>query len=114
MFPGVSSGKTTTAPFDYRLPQIFTLPEIMVKTLPDNELKAMLNPFWQYKFAAGDLSSNEWQLSGIDVSRLAQCLLSLAIVSTRSRANNANSSPLPRCVTTRSATAAMMRPPSLL
>lgn len=67
-FPGVSKGKTTTAPFDYRLPQIFTLPEVMVKTLPDNELKAVANPFWQYKFAAGDLKPNEWQLSGIDVS----------------------------------------------
>lgn len=65
----MSNGKTTTAPFDYHLPQIFTLPEIMVKTLPDNELKAVVNPFWQYKFDAGDLSTSEWDISGIDVSK---------------------------------------------
>lgn len=67
-FPGVVDGQKKTAPFDYGLPQIFTLPEVMVRTLPDNELKALANPFWQYKFSAGDLKAHDWQISGIDVS----------------------------------------------
>lgn len=46
----------------------------MVKTLPDNELKAIGNPFWQYKFAAGDLNTSDWNLSGIDVSNHAAIL----------------------------------------
>lgn len=74
-FPGVFDGQTTTAPFDYHLPQIFTLSEVMVKTLPDNELKALPNPFWQYKFGAGDLKAHDWQISGIDVSVLIPSLL---------------------------------------
>lgn len=67
-FPGVADGQKKTAPFDYGLPQIFTLPEVMIRTLPDNDLKALPNPFWQYKFSAGDLNARDWQLSGIDVS----------------------------------------------
>lgn len=78
----------------------------MVKTLPDNELKAVGNPFWQYKFASGDLKPNEWQLSGIDVSGDLYISLRLAISSTRfSIVNQANSLLSLRSVTIRSATA---------
>ncbi|OBS26116.1 hypothetical protein FPOA_00059 [Fusarium poae] len=51
-FPGVTNPKhgTTTAPYDWSAPQIFTLPEVMVRRLPDNKLVPMPNPFFQYQF----------------------------------------------------------------
>ncbi|KAH7232954.1 common central domain of tyrosinase-domain-containing protein [Fusarium tricinctum] len=51
-FPGVTNPNdgTTTAPFDWGAPQIFTLPEVMVRRLPDNKLISMPNPFFQFKF----------------------------------------------------------------
>ncbi|CVL03756.1 related to tyrosinase precursor (monophenol monooxygenase) [Fusarium mangiferae] len=51
-FPGVTNPKdgTTTAPFDWGAPQIFTMPQVMVKRLPDNELISMPNPFFQFNF----------------------------------------------------------------
>ena len=65
--PGVFDGEKTTAPYDYHMPQIFTLPQVMVKTLPDNKLVPMTNPFFQYKFADTDLTEKEWEASGINV-----------------------------------------------
>ncbi|KAF5633744.1 tyrosinase precursor (monophenol monooxygenase) [Fusarium sp. NRRL 25303] len=52
-FPGVTNPKdgTTTAPFDWGAPQIFTMPQVMVRRLPDNELIPMPNPFFQYTFS---------------------------------------------------------------
>ncbi|KAF5723958.1 tyrosinase precursor (monophenol monooxygenase) [Fusarium mundagurra] len=50
-FPGVTNPDgTATAPFDCGAPQIFTLPTVMVRRLPDNELVPMTNPFFQFKF----------------------------------------------------------------
>ncbi|GJC86338.1 tyrosinase [Colletotrichum liriopes] len=51
-FPGVSNSKegTTTAPYDWGAPQIFTLRQVMVRRLPDNELVSMPNPFFQFQF----------------------------------------------------------------
>ncbi|MCJ1439065.1 hypothetical protein MMC27_008456 [Xylographa pallens] len=66
--PGVVKHGTTTAPYDYHMPQIFTLQEVMVKTLPDEQLVAMSNPFLQYKFASGDLTEEEWKASNIDIT----------------------------------------------
>ncbi|MCJ1400073.1 hypothetical protein MMC11_003276 [Xylographa trunciseda] len=65
--PGVVNNDTTEAPYDYHMPQIFTLQDVMVKTLPDEQLVAMSNPFFQYRFNADDLSPEEWVDSGIDV-----------------------------------------------
>lgn len=66
--PGVFDGEITTAPFDYHMPQIFTLPKVMIKTLPDNELREMDNPLFKYDFAESDLLLAEWKASTLDVS----------------------------------------------
>ena len=66
--PGVFDGEITTAPYDYHMPQIFTLPKVMIKTLPDNELREMDNPLFKYDFAESDLSPAEWKASTLDVS----------------------------------------------
>jgi hypothetical protein len=66
--PGVVDGNTTTSPYDYHAPKIFTLKKIMVKVLPDNELKAMENPFFNYQFEAADSSRIQWKFSDLDVS----------------------------------------------
>ncbi|KAF5558860.1 tyrosinase precursor (monophenol monooxygenase) [Fusarium phyllophilum] len=57
-FPGVTNPKdgTTTAPYDWSAPQIFTLPEVMVRRLPDNELIPMANPFFQFEFSSDQLN----------------------------------------------------------
>ncbi|KAF5586322.1 tyrosinase precursor (monophenol monooxygenase) [Fusarium pseudocircinatum] len=57
-FPGVTNPKdgTATAPFDWGAPQIFTLPEVMVRRLPDNELVPMTNPFFQYEFTTAQFT----------------------------------------------------------
>ncbi|CAJ0543941.1 Ff.00g040030.m01.CDS01 [Fusarium sp. VM40] len=62
-FPGVTNPKddTTTAAFDWGAPQIFTLPEVMVRRLPDNKLISIPNPFFQFKF-------NPEQFNKLDLS----------------------------------------------
>ncbi|KAJ4248373.1 hypothetical protein NW762_012703 [Fusarium torreyae] len=66
--PGVVDGPTTTSPYDYHAPQIFTMPEVMVKRLPDNKLVNMSNPFFQYAFESDDREKIEWEISGLDMS----------------------------------------------
>lgn len=58
--PGVVDGTTTTSPYDYHAPQIFTLPEVMVKRLPDNKLVNMPNRFFQYAFSIDDSKRINW------------------------------------------------------
>ncbi|KPM45160.1 hypothetical protein AK830_g1416 [Neonectria ditissima] len=67
-FPGVVDGTTTTSPYDYHAPQIFTLPEVMVKRLPDNKLVNMPNPFFQYAFDVDDSKKIQWEHSRLDMS----------------------------------------------
>ncbi|KAF5591026.1 tyrosinase precursor (monophenol monooxygenase) [Fusarium subglutinans] len=57
-FPGVTNPRkgTTTAPYDWGAPQIFTLREVMVRRLPDNKLVPMKNPFFQFEFSDEQLS----------------------------------------------------------
>lgn len=49
-FPGVKHGSTTTAPYSYDAPQIFTRSRVMVKSLPDNKLVDMANPLLKFDF----------------------------------------------------------------
>lgn len=55
-------------PFDYHVPWIFTFPHVMVKTLPDNEIRSLENPFFNYKFGKDDLTEEEWKKGGMAVS----------------------------------------------
>ncbi|SCV49123.1 related to tyrosinase precursor (monophenol monooxygenase) [Fusarium fujikuroi] len=57
-FPGVTNPEdgTTNAPYDWGAPQIFTMPEVMVKRLPDNELISLPNPFFQFQFSPEQLN----------------------------------------------------------
>lgn len=66
-FPGVIKDGQTTAPFDFHVPRIFTVPKVMIRTLPDNELELMDNPFFNYKFQVGDLSDDDWEDSEFSV-----------------------------------------------
>ncbi|KAM5523936.1 Tyrosinase 5 [Fusarium oxysporum f. sp. phaseoli] len=66
--PGVVDGNTTTSPYDYHAPKIFTVKKVMVKVLPDNELKAMDNPFFNYQFEAADSSRIQWEFSDLDTT----------------------------------------------
>ncbi|KAF5583284.1 tyrosinase precursor (monophenol monooxygenase) [Fusarium pseudoanthophilum] len=56
-FPGITNPDdgTTTGPLDWGAPQIFTLPEVMVRRLPDNKLIPMANPFFQFAFSPEQL-----------------------------------------------------------
>ncbi|KAF5693620.1 tyrosinase precursor (monophenol monooxygenase) [Fusarium denticulatum] len=57
-FPGITNPNdgTTTGPLDWGAPQIFTLPEVMVRRLPDNKLIPMANPFFQFAFSPEQLN----------------------------------------------------------
>lgn len=57
---GLFKDKKTYAPYDYHVPWIFTLPKVMIKTLPDNELKLQDNPFYSYKFSEEDRKAIDW------------------------------------------------------
>lgn len=73
MYPRLrGTAQMTWVPYDYSLPQIFTLPKIMVKTLPNNELKAVRNPFFSFDIPEGSISELEWKAANLDVS---PCLL---------------------------------------
>ncbi|KAF4334818.1 tyrosinase precursor (monophenol monooxygenase) [Fusarium beomiforme] len=67
-FPGVVDGNTTTSPYDYHAPKIFTRKEVMIKVLPDNKLKAMPNPFFDYAFEVGDSKKIPWEFSNLDTT----------------------------------------------
>ncbi|KAF5690448.1 tyrosinase precursor (monophenol monooxygenase) [Fusarium circinatum] len=57
-FPGVTNpdNGTNTGPLDWGAPRIFTLEEVTVRRLPDNELKSMANPFFQFNFSLEQLN----------------------------------------------------------
>lgn len=59
----------TQTPYDFHMPKIFTEPIVMVKTLPDNDLKPMDNPFYEFKFQEKDLSDEEWGKSDLSKKR---------------------------------------------
>ncbi|KXJ86569.1 hypothetical protein Micbo1qcDRAFT_208983 [Microdochium bolleyi] len=67
-FLGVTDGSSTTAPYDYHAPQIFTLPEVMVRRLPDNELINMPNPFYRFDFKTEEAKKIAWNTSGLDMT----------------------------------------------
>ncbi|KAF5635886.1 tyrosinase precursor (monophenol monooxygenase) [Fusarium sp. NRRL 52700] len=69
--PGVTNPKngTTTTPYDWGAPQIFTLKKVMVRRLPDNELIPMKNPFFQFEFSDEQLNKiqlDEDELTSIE------------------------------------------------
>ena len=64
-FPGVTQRqkKQTSFPYDFSLPQIFTMEEVMIRLPPNNEIKLVKNPLYTYKFPLGsgsDKETNEW------------------------------------------------------
>lgn len=83
-----------TKPYDYSMPQIFTLPEVMVKTLPDNEIKPMANPFYNYKFHTDEFKPEQWKASGLDVCSPFPCSATIAknisVESTEYHASNSS------------------------
>jgi tyrosinase len=69
VMPGVTVGDgTTTYPYDFGVPQIFTLEEIYVRLAPDDRVNKIKNPFNRFGFQSGALSEPEWTASGINVS----------------------------------------------
>ncbi|KAL8787253.1 MAG: hypothetical protein Q9195_007863 [Heterodermia aff. obscurata] len=71
-FAGVTQrqAKQTSFPFDFSLPQIFTMEEVMVRLPPSNEIKLVKNPLYTYKFPPEakskkadwkDISINDWR-----------------------------------------------------
>lgn len=63
-FPGIINKEkgTTTYPFDYSAPRIFTDEKIMLRQPPLNKSEPITNPFWHFVFSkhGGTLQDNEW------------------------------------------------------
>jgi len=50
-FPGVVNGRMTSFPYDFRLPDIFSVQKVTVRTAPDDVADANFdNPLYTYKF----------------------------------------------------------------
>ncbi|CVL09423.1 related to tyrosinase precursor (monophenol monooxygenase) [Fusarium proliferatum] len=69
-FPGVVDGTTTTSPYDFHAPRIFTKKRVMVKRLPDNKLIDMPNPFFQFEFDENGSARIDWRYSKLDIKKL--------------------------------------------
>ena len=70
-FPGVRLGKGRTSfNYDFSIPQIFTLEQVIVRTPEKDELELRDNPMNFFKFpATGSIPEDEWQILGLDVSK---------------------------------------------
>ncbi|KAF5633637.1 Tyrosinase [Fusarium tjaetaba] len=69
-FSGVVNGNTTTSPYDFHAPRIFTKKRVMVKRLPDNKLIEMPNPFFQFEFDESGSNRIDWTFSQLDHEKL--------------------------------------------
>ncbi|KAH7178750.1 common central domain of tyrosinase-domain-containing protein [Fusarium sp. MPI-SDFR-AT-0072] len=69
-FPGVVNGTTTTSPYDFHAPRIFTEKRVMVKRLPDNKLVDMPNPFFQFEFDKSGSGRIDWKYSKLNMEKL--------------------------------------------
>jgi hypothetical protein len=69
IFPGVISDGSTTYPYDYSAPLIFTRPSVTVKFPPKGKPDSLPNPLHHYNFKAktGQLSADEWKSFSGDV-----------------------------------------------
>jgi tyrosinase len=63
-FPGVvNNGTTTTATYDFSVPQIFTVEKIMLKTPTKNQLEAKDNPLRLFNFPkTGSIPADQWTI----------------------------------------------------
>ena len=66
-FPGVTQRqkKQTSFPYDFSLPQIFTMEEVMIRVPPNNEIKLVKNPLYTYKIPPQD-DKDDWHEYSID------------------------------------------------
>ena len=68
VFPGVRPGGSTSFNYDFSVPQIFLLEQVMVRTPPRDELTLFPNPLNSYRFPAqGSIPPNQWSIVGADV-----------------------------------------------
>lgn len=75
-FPGIGGvvdKGSTSFPYDYSLPRIFTEKTISARFYPNNELKSLgRNPFHSHKFSDEEASKIEWNIFANDVSAPAR------------------------------------------
>jgi tyrosinase len=62
-FPGVVNKGTTTANYDFSVPQIFTVAKVMLKTPAKNQLESKDNPLHLFNFPkTGGIPANQWTI----------------------------------------------------
>ena len=67
-FPGIVDKGTTSFPYDYSLPRIFTEKSVSARFPPNNELKSLRrNPFHFHPFDDKESSRIEWEIFAPDV-----------------------------------------------
>ncbi|KAK4182242.1 hypothetical protein QBC35DRAFT_186135 [Podospora australis] len=78
-FPGVRDGKTTTSPYDFRLPDIFMEEKVTLNLAPDNHPDSVWNPLYTYSFQhrrAGQLKhkdKTDFARLGYNVDNTVRC-----------------------------------------
>lgn len=69
-FPGVVNNGTTTAKYDFSVPQIFTVDKVMLKTPSKNQLEPKDNPLRLFTFPrTGSIPANQWTIISASFSR---------------------------------------------
>lgn len=74
-FPGVieNDGTMTSYPYDFGVPQIFTLKTIKVRTSPNDKLEPIENPLYSFSFpkprkdGTESMTADDWKASGLKV-----------------------------------------------
>ena len=62
-FPGVVNNGTTTATYDFSVPEVCTVPQIMLKTPAANKLVVQNNPLYLFNFPqTGSIPANQWTI----------------------------------------------------
>jgi tyrosinase len=62
-FPGIKLpfGKTSF-PYDFSIPQIFTMPKIMIRTPKEDKLEPYDNPLFNFAFPKGAIPDGDWKV----------------------------------------------------
>jgi tyrosinase len=68
-----NKNQTTSFPYDFSVPQIFTLTDINVRMYPDDKLVSKANPLHHFRFPdrkgqTEAMTTADWSLSRIEVS----------------------------------------------
>ena len=74
-FPGIKlEGLRTSYDYDFRMPDILNVRDVMVRMPPDDKLEIRNNPLYNFKFTEELNLDRDWAKASLKVSRLMATL----------------------------------------